>query len=82
MLADRLRTLAPSSTLAVQAKAWLIAHQAGLDLPVDDDLRAALAEREYLERSIGRTGMLALEPLRVTSHRDYWHRHLLAQSRL
>jgi hypothetical protein len=50
-----------------------------LDLPVDDDLRAAMAERAFLERSIGRAGMLALEPLRVTSHRDYWNRHLMAQ---
>ena len=66
--------------LAVQAKAWLIAHEAGLDLPVDDDLHAALAERAYLRRSIGRTGLLALEPLQVTSHRDYWHSHLLAQA--
>ena len=82
VVADMFCLLRIELELAVQAKAWLIAHQAGLDLPVDDDLRAALAEREYLERSIGRTGMLALEPLRVTSHRDYWHRHLLAQSRL
>lgn len=77
VVADMFCLLRIELELAVQAKAWLIAHQAGLDLPVDDDLRAALAEREYLERSIGRTGMLALEPLRVTSHRDYWHRHLM-----
>ena len=80
VVADMFCLLRIELELAVQAKAWLIAHQAGLDLPVDDDLRAALAELEYLQKSIGRTGMLALEPLRVTSHRDYWHRHLLSQS--
>jgi RsiW-degrading membrane proteinase PrsW (M82 family) len=80
VVADMFCLLRIELELAVQAKAWLIAHQAGLDLPVDDDLRAALAERAYLQKSIGRTGMLALEPLRVTSHRDYWHRHLLSQS--
>jgi hypothetical protein len=58
----------------------LIAHEAGLDLAADDDLHAALAERDYLRRSIGRTGLLALEPLRVVSHRDVWNRHLLAQA--
>jgi RsiW-degrading membrane proteinase PrsW (M82 family) len=79
VVADMFCFLRIELELAVQAKAWLIAHQAGLDLPIDDDLRAAMAERAYLEQSIGRTGMLALEPLRVTSHRDYWHRHLLAQ---
>jgi RsiW-degrading membrane proteinase PrsW (M82 family) len=66
--------------LAVQAKARLIAQQAGLELPVDDDVRAALAERAYLRQSIGRTGLLALEPLRVTSHRDYWNQYLLLRS--
>ena len=80
MVADMFCLLRVELELAVQAKAWLIAHQAGLDLPVDDDLRAALAERTYLRKSIGRTGLLALEPLRVTSHRDYWHHHLLAQA--
>ena len=77
VVADMFCLLRVELELAVQAKAWLIAHEAGLDLPVDDDLRAALAERDYLRRSIGRTGLLAIEPLRVSSHRDYWHHHLL-----
>jgi RsiW-degrading membrane proteinase PrsW (M82 family) len=80
VVADMFCLLRIELELAVQAKAWLIAHEAGLDLPVDDDLRAALAERDYLRRSIGRTGLLALEPLRVTSHRDHWHHHLLGQA--
>lgn len=80
VVADMFCLLRIELELAVQAKARLIAHEAGLDLPVDDDLRAALAEREYLRRSIGRTGLLALEPLRVTSNRDHWHHHLLAQA--
>ena len=80
IVADMFCLLRIEIELSVQAKAWLMAHQAGLDLPVDDDLRAALDERSYLQRSIGRTGMLALEPLRVTSHRDHWHQHLLSQA--
>ena len=80
VVADMFCLLRIEIELSVQAKAWLMAHQAGLDLPVDDDLRAALAERAYLQRSIGRTGMLALEPLRMTSHRDYWHQLLLSLS--
>ena len=78
VVADMFCLLRIELELAVQAKAWLIAHEAGLDLPVDDDLLAALAERDHLRQSIGRTGLLALEPLRVTSDRDYWNRHLLA----
>jgi hypothetical protein len=65
--------------LSVQAKALLLAREAGLDLPVDDDLEASLAERRYLQRSIGKTALVALKPLQVTSRRDEWHRHLLQQ---
>ena len=67
--------------LSVQAKALVLAREAGLDLPADDDLETCLAEREYLERSIGRTGLLALQPLQVTGRKDRWHRHVLGQRR-
>ena len=66
--------------LSVQAKAMLMAREAGLDVPVDADLPSALAELAYLEHAIGRTGLLALKPLQVTSHRDDWHKFLLTQA--
>ncbi len=67
--------------LSVHARAMIMARGAGLELKADDDLEASLAEREYLHRSIGRAGLLALRPLQVTSHRDSWHRELLKQIR-
>ena len=67
--------------LSVQAKAMLMAREAGLEVPVDDDLQAALDELEYLRKSIGPTGLLALKPLQVSSHRDDWHRFLLTRAR-
>ncbi len=63
--------------IAVQAKALLLAREAGLNLPVSPDLHAALRESAYLQRSIGRAGMLALKPLQVVSDRDRWHRFVL-----
>jgi hypothetical protein len=59
----------------------IMAREAGLDLAGDEDLDASLQEREYLHRSIGKAGLLALRPLQVTSDRDRWHRQLLAQAR-
>ena len=56
-------------------------REAGLAVPADEDLAASLAERRYLQQSIGTLGLLALKPLQVTSYRDTWHRHLLQQSR-
>ena len=80
VVADMYCLLRLELELAVQAKARLLAREAGLEIPIDDDLRASLDEVASLNRSIGATGRLALKPLQVTTHRDHWHRHLLRQS--
>lgn len=79
VVADMFCLLRLELELSVQAKALLLARDAGLDVPVDDDLGASLAERDSLKDSIGKIGLIALKPLQVTSHRDRWHRHLLQQ---
>jgi RsiW-degrading membrane proteinase PrsW (M82 family) len=81
VVADMFCLLRLELELSVQAKALLIAREAGLELPVNADLEAGLAERRYLQESIGKIGLLALKPLQVTSHRDTWHRHLLRRRR-
>jgi RsiW-degrading membrane proteinase PrsW (M82 family) len=81
LVADMFCLLRLELELAIQAKAMLMARQAGLHVPPTGDLYASLEELRYLEGSIGRTGLLALEPLQVTSDRDKWHRYLLEHSR-
>jgi RsiW-degrading membrane proteinase PrsW (M82 family) len=81
VVADMFCLLRLDLELAAQAKGLLLARSAGITLAADEDLRAALDERSRLQRAIGRTGLLALEPLQVTSSRDHWHRHLLQQAR-
>ena len=48
IVADMFCLLRVELELSVRAKAMLLARQAGLDVPVDDDLYASLAELEYL----------------------------------
>jgi RsiW-degrading membrane proteinase PrsW (M82 family) len=67
--------------LSVQARAMVMAREAGLEMSVTDDLHASLKEIDYLHGSIGPTGLLALRPLNVTSDRDRWHQYLLAAAR-
>ena len=81
VVADMYCLLRLELELSVHARAMIMAREAGLELAGDADLAASLDEREYLQRSIGRMGLLALRPLQVTSHRDRWHRQLLAQAR-
>jgi len=66
--------------LSAQAKGLLIAKNAGLKMEPHPDVAAGLAELRALRSSIGTTGMLALTPLHVTSHRDEWHRYLMAET--
>ena len=80
IVADMFCLLRLDLEISVQAKALLLAREAGLNLPVSEDLRESLREVEYLQASIGRTGLLALKPLQVVSDRDRWHRYLLAEA--
>lgn len=78
--ADMFCLLRVELELSIQARAMLMAREAGLKIPITDDLSAALQEVAYLRASIGPTGLLALKPLQVTSGRDLWHRHLLTEA--
>jgi RsiW-degrading membrane proteinase PrsW (M82 family) len=81
VVADMFCLLRLELELAIQAKAMLLAREAGLEVPLHPDALSALAERAYLRRSIGPTGLLALKPLHVSNSRDDWHEYLLAQRR-
>ncbi|MEO6239058.1 MAG: PrsW family glutamic-type intramembrane protease [Vicinamibacterales bacterium] len=81
IVADMFCLLQLELELSIRAKGLLMAREAGLEVPADEQLRASLAERAYLHRAIGPTGLLALRPLQVTSHRDDWHRYLLDHAR-
>ena len=67
--------------LAIQAKAVLLAAEAGLTVPAHPDAAAAIEEAACLRRSIGWTGLVALRPLHITTDRDGWHRHVLTRRR-
>jgi len=81
VVADMFCLLQLDLELSIRAKGMLMAREQGLDVPVDDALRSSLDEREYLHKSIGPTGLLALHPLQVTNERDDWLRYLLRQTR-
>ena len=45
-----------------------------------DDVRANIEEMRYLEKAIGRTGLLAIGPLLKGSRHDRWHLYMLEQA--
>jgi len=66
--------------LAVQAKGILMMREAGFDVPPAPDTEAKFTELEYLQRSIGKTGKLALHPFLRVSSRELWQLHMLRTS--
>jgi hypothetical protein len=79
-VADMLCLLRIQAELAIRAKGLLLAREAGLEAPVGDDVRERLVELRYLERSIWRTGLLALKPLLRQGARDLWQVYFLEES--
>jgi len=77
VVADMLCLLQIHLELALRAKGLLIARAAGLELPIDRDVRANFQEMKFLERSIGPTGRIAILPLLRRHGRDRWQIHMM-----
>ena len=54
-------------------------RESGFEVPVDEATREKFAEMDYLETSIGRTGLLALKPMLHMSHKDLWQLYMLGK---
>ena len=79
-VADMLCLLRIHLELSIRAKGLLLAREAGLPAAAGPDVRANLEELRYLEKTIGPTGLLAMKPIRRSSSRDLWQRHVLAEA--
>jgi hypothetical protein len=49
----------------------------GLDTPVGERTRAKFEEMRYLEKSIGKTGLLAMSPFLKMTRKDLWQLYVL-----
>jgi hypothetical protein len=79
VVADILCYLRLHTELALRAKGILIMRESGFVVPVDEATRAKFAEVRYLEDSIGRTGLLAIQPMLHMSHKDLWQLYMLGK---
>ena len=79
MVADLLCYLRLYTELALRAKGILMMRESGFDVPVDEATREKFAEMRYLEKSIGRTGLLAIQPMLHMSHKDLWQLYMLGK---
>lgn len=77
VVVDMLCYLRVYTELAIRAKAVLMARENGLDLPLGERTREKLEELRYLERSIGKTGCLAMKPFLMMERKDLWQMQVI-----
>jgi RsiW-degrading membrane proteinase PrsW (M82 family) len=77
VVVDMLCYLRIYTELALRAKGVLMMRENGLDAPVGDRTRAKFEELAYLERSIGKTGVLAMKPFLHMTRKDLWQLYVL-----
>lgn len=79
VVADIICYLRLYTELALRAKGVLLMRENGFDVPVDEPTRAKFVEMRYLESSIGKTGLLAIQPMLHMSHKDLWQLYMLGK---
>lgn len=79
VVADMLCYLRLHVELSLRAKGELMLREAGFRAPLEPELRAKFDEMAFLERSIGKTGRLALHPFLDRGGREHWQLKMLGK---
>lgn len=77
VVADMLCYLRVYTELAIRAKGVLMARENGLELPAGERTREKFEELHFLEKSIGKTGCLAMKPFLLVERKDLWQMHVI-----
>jgi len=79
IVVDMLCYLRIYTELAIRAKGMLLMRENGLEVPVGERTRANFEELHYLEKSIGKTGCLAMQPFLQMERKDLWQMNILGK---
>lgn len=79
IVADMLCLLRIHCELAMGAKGVLLMRQAGIEPADNPEIREKFEELKYLEKSLGKTGKLAILPFMQASSRDLWQLYMLGR---
>jgi len=77
IVADLLCYLRIHVELSLRAKGMLMMRESGFEIEPDPDTQAQFAELEYLEKSVGKTGKLAISPFLRLSNKELWQLYML-----
>ena len=77
VVVDLLCYLRLYTELALRAKGVLMMRENGMDVPIGERTKEKFTEMEYLEKSIGKTGVLAMRPFLHMTRKDLWQLYVL-----
>jgi hypothetical protein len=77
VLVDMLCLLRLYLELSSSIKGILLQREAGLNPEPDEEIYSKFTEIKYLEKIIGKTGKIAMEPLFHTKAEDMWQLYML-----
>lgn len=80
IVADMLCLIQIRVELSLKAKGIMMMREAGFQVKPDPMTRRQFSELKYLEKSIGKTGLLAIEPVHRWTTRDLWQLNLLGDA--
>lgn len=80
IMADMLCYLRLHLELAIRAKGILLMKEAGFPAVMDSAIKEKFEEMNFLEKSIGKTGKLALAPILHSSGQELWQIYTLGKS--
>jgi RsiW-degrading membrane proteinase PrsW (M82 family) len=79
VVVDMLCMLRLNLELSIRAKGILLMREAGFKPPVEPEIDEKFKELKYLEKTVGKTGLLALKPIFNMSDRDLWQLYMLGK---
>ncbi len=79
VIADMLCLLRLHVELSMRAKGMLLMQSVGFRVADDPEIKEKFDELKYLEKSIGKTGQLAISPFLHKSSRDLWQLYMLGK---
>jgi RsiW-degrading membrane proteinase PrsW (M82 family) len=79
VVGDMLSMLQIHLELSIRAKGILMAREAGITVEPDEMVKANLEELKFLEKSVGKTGKLAMKPFLNMTSRDLWQLYMLGK---
>lgn len=80
VVVDMLCYLRLYTELALRAKGILMMREAGIEPPENEEVNAMLDELKYLEGSIGKAGLIMMNPFLHFTRKDLWQIYVLEES--